>query len=178
MKALRLFMELKSVTSISEIEICVDMYLKYNDYSFLPADRSVAIAKMVLAARRQKFFKIVTDNSRIVAAILADISGNHHSDTKFLSQQYYASELTGVKAFRAIKLTHDALFQQAELLKCDFAASTGSHMDESHVFAKILEKQGWTRRGYLCVKPTQVQLARAHRAALENSPKKAPGWAT
>jgi hypothetical protein len=136
--------------------------LKDNDPDFLLADRDVAIKQISLAARRQKFFRVVKRGDKIVAALLADFSGNHHSKLKLLSQQYFACSETGTAAYKCIKLLHEALIAFGEENECHVVMSQGSPQDPDNVFARILEKQGWQRKHFLAIwKTTQYPRALA-----------------
>lgn len=147
-------LKIDTIHSLRDVEICVDMYMQYNDDTFMLAERDVALKQITLIARRQKFFRVLKEDGVIVACLIADTACNHHSSVRMIAQQYYASNQTGVKAFKCIKLLHEELFKYAEETKHELVASAGSHFDPDNTFARILEKLGWQRRHYLCVKRT------------------------
>jgi hypothetical protein len=144
-------MILSEIKTLAEVAICVDMYLKLNDYSFLPADRNLAIQNLSMFVRRKKFVRTLVRDEKIVAWIYASPCSSSHMSEKIIQQNYYCSNLQGVSAFRAVKILHEALIEYAIKLKADLVVSPGSHLDEENRFVKILEKIGWNRRGYIAV---------------------------
>lgn len=146
-------MKLLEVRTIKEIETCVDMYISLNN--FLPTDRKVAISNLSLAVRRKKFVRTLHKSDRIVAWIYADIIHMQHASDKILYQHYYCSILNGILAYRAIEILHSAMYDFAIDNNCDLVISSGSFMDETFVFPRILEKLGWSRKGYMCMRRVQ-----------------------
>lgn len=145
-------MILSEIVSKTQIEACVEMYLSFNDYTFLPADKDLAIRNFSLAVRRKKFTKLLIDNDSIVAFLWAEPGNSFHINERILQQQYYCSTLTGVKAFKAVKLLHEDLLIFAKKNHYSLVFSPGSHMDEKYVFTRMLEKLGWQRRGHIAYK--------------------------
>lgn len=142
------------IISLKEIETCVDMYLALNDYSFLPANRELAIKNLSLAVRRNKFVRVLKMNDKIVSWIYADSGTSSHMSTNIIQQFYYCSELKGIAAYKSIKILHEALIDYAEKRGYHLVISPGSHFDEDYTFTRILEKLGWERRGYIAVYKT------------------------
>jgi hypothetical protein len=137
----------------SDIRFCVDMYLARNDDTFLPADRDIALQNVAMHARLKRFIKCLRgSDGKILAWILCkEIAIIHQRNTTF-QQMYFATDLTGVKAYRAISLLHEAMYEFSKKTPAAFCMSGGSHMDPNFVFTRMLEKLGWDRRGYLAVK--------------------------
>jgi hypothetical protein len=144
--------EISKILTRAEIEYCIDSYIKHNDFSFLPVDRDCAIVNLNLAVRRQKFVRVLKENDQIIAWIYADIGKSLHMHEKILQQYYYCSDLTGTKAFKAVKILHEELLEYAKENKYDMVFSLGSHLDEKYIFTRMLEKLGWQRRGYIAYK--------------------------
>ena len=154
-------MIIRPLLTVQEAEICVDMYLAHNEPDFLPADRKVALRNLITAAKRKKFVVVIEDNG-IRGFLLATVGGNLHTDVPILNQNYYCSNYTGTKAVKAVVETHKALIDYAEENKIAFILSSGSHQDETNIFARILERNGWKRRHFLaCWHTSHAQRALA-----------------
>lgn len=147
-------MHIETIKSAKDVVTCVDMYLSLNDESFLPADRDVAIERVMRVARAKYYFRVVRDGGKIVAALVAAPDYNLHSAIRIFKQIYYVGSLGGVKAYRAVQLLHEDMFQFASERGYDVAISQGSPFDPANVFARMLERAGWERKHYLCIKKT------------------------
>jgi hypothetical protein len=66
-------------------------------------------------------------------------------------QDFYATNLKGVSAGKAVVAAHKDLLEYAIKMKAKYVMSSGSHMDDNNVFARLLEKSGWQRRNFLCI---------------------------
>lgn len=137
-----------------DIQTCIDLYSKLNDFSFLPVDRDYAIKNLDLAIRQKKFVRVLKMNDEIVSWIFADKAKSAHMKTNILQQYYYFSKLEGIAAYKSVKMLHDALIDYAEKMGYELILSPGSHLDEDYTFTRILEKLGWERRGYIGVYKT------------------------
>jgi hypothetical protein len=145
-------LEIIKPRSIEDIETCVNMYLSQNDESFIPASFDKSFSVLLQLTKRNKFVRMVLkDEKEIIGWIYADIGQILHVDTKVFEQRYFTTNQTGSSAVRVIKLLHNALIEEAKDKNISLITSHGSHMDEENVFVKILEKQGWERRGYLAL---------------------------
>ena len=145
-------MAIETILTLQELEYCVDMYLEQNDNSFMEASRGDACMSLLQAVRRHKFVRVLRDSGNIVAWIYADnVKLQHQSHFNF-QQLYYCSTLSGVRSVRAVADLHEAMFNSMPS-NSKYCVSAGSHMDQANTFARILEKHGWQRRGYLAVRP-------------------------
>lgn len=143
-------MIVREIKSNNEIEECVNMYLSLNDW--LDTDFTAAYRKLYQLVKIKKFIRVVEDTEKIIAWIYCDIIlPRHHSKVHF-QQLYYASNQKGLKAYKCVVLLHQAMLEEAIRLGMPMALSLGSHEDEDNVFAKILEKNGWERRGYAAMR--------------------------
>ena len=142
--------------SQQDLIACVDLYRALNDESFIPTSRKHGIQAIVMKARAGKFIRIaVDDNDQLVAWILCEEVKHPPFGFKALQQIFFASKEKGFKSARAVKMLHEAMVAEAERLRLPLVMSTGSHFDTDFTFAKLLEKFGWTRAGYLAVKRTR-----------------------
>jgi len=138
--------------TLEDIHFCVDMYLKLNDETFIPADKQLAYDNLSNLVRRTKFVRMAIKDDKIIGWIYATPGLNLHTKEKILQQSYFCSNQTGISAARVIKFLHQELIEEAKRLDIKLVMSTGSHFDEDNTFTKILERYGWERRGYIAIK--------------------------
>jgi len=146
----RNILRLEKAQSCQEIVDCVDLYLSISPD--VPVDRAYTIRFMTEAAKRQQFFRLIRLGEELVGWFLAKEIGLGHTQAKTFQQMYYMTNLTGVRAVKAVILAHEAIEDRACELGMEIVASTASHNDPAFVLTRILEKQGWTRRGYYAFK--------------------------
>jgi hypothetical protein len=146
-------MQIVKPRSTDDIMACVDLYFNLNDPSFLTPCKSNCYKNLLQFAKQNKFIRLkLDDNNKIVAWIFAAKVQSYHSDSPMFQQMYYASSNKGVKAYRDVVDLHNAMIVEAEQLKLSLVISQGSHMDENNTFSRILEKNGWERRGHTALK--------------------------
>lgn len=138
--------------SLDDIDTCVKMYLSQNDESFIPASYEKAYHILNQLVKRNKFVRMALNSEdEIIGWIYGDIGEIPHVETRVMEQKYFTTNQEGIGAVRVIKLLHNALIQEAVSKDIKLITSHGNHLDENNVFVKILEKQGWERRGYLAI---------------------------
>ncbi len=129
------------------------MYYALNDHSFIKVSKDRSIKFLLQFCKQNKFVRILLNSKdEIEAWIYADIGQPYHCDDKVMQQMYYASNQTGVRAYRNVVDLHNALLEEAKLRNISLVMSQGSHLDEQNVFTRILEKNGWDRRGHIALK--------------------------
>ena len=139
------------IRSLGDIEQCVQMYLALNDQSFLPASAEVSIQNMVMKVRRGRYVRVIRKDTSIVAWIYADLVQLEHTDYLCFQQLYYASSAKGFSAARYLRLLHSDMVAQARATNAKYCVSVASHMDDTCVLTRLLEKDGWSRRGHVAV---------------------------
>lgn len=143
-------MHLSNIESMHDIKECVELYK--NVYE-IPKDDAIAIANLTYAVKRKKFVKLLREDSGgIVAWIFADIATLLHSKSLIFQQQYYASDLEGYRAVKALQLLHTEMYTASIHTKADFCISTCSPTDSRQVLSRSLEKLGWIRHGHVALK--------------------------
>jgi hypothetical protein len=143
---------IRDIQSSKDMEKCVDLYLSLNDETFIPSDRKYALTCMKEYLGTGSKLKILEEDGEIVGWLLMKKLKMPQYTEPVLQQIYYASILKGFKSARAIVSLHNEMFPVAKAMGIKRVISTGSHMDEKYVFAKILERAGWDRRGYMVTK--------------------------
>ena len=100
---------------------------------------------MLQRFERLPYFKVMVIDG-VVVAWMAAIEGSdqHHSSTKALSQIYYHTSLTGVKAVKALWRFHDHLMSYARRNKYEIVI-TSSSLPNKEGFNRALELRGWRR---------------------------------
>jgi hypothetical protein len=121
--------------------------------NFLPVEYDYVLKRVQHAIRKGAFIRVYKEDNKILGWILATKTGMDFNQKTSLQQQYFCSNETGYKLYKILKLLHEELFIAAK--ECDYAISSGSPLDENMIFAKLLEKAGWTRHGYLCYRSTR-----------------------
>lgn len=139
------------IRSRNDIVACASMYKRIYNEDKLVVDLDKSINSLGKAASRG-FLRVVLDNGVIVAWLLASEQDHPWLSYKILQQSFFASETSKLKTVKCVQLLHSEMESYAKHLGYDYVFSTGSHQDESFVFARILEKSGWQREGYLVFK--------------------------
>lgn len=139
--------------STADIKACIDLYCDLNDPSFLTICKDNCYKHLSQFARQNKFIRLKLDNDdKIIAWIFAAKVQSYHSASPMFQQMYYASSNNGIKAYRDVIDLHEEMIQEAIRLDIPMVISQGSHMDENNTFSRILEKNGWDRRGHTALK--------------------------
>ena len=116
-----------------------------------PVSREESIKNLEQLWKIKKFIRVLRRDSTIIAWILAEESRLYHSNENFLLQKYYASNLKGYSAAKAVILLHDILLLEAARKKISYVISTSRFDDTSYTLPKILQSIGWSRMGYQAV---------------------------
>ena len=136
------------------------MYLKLNDQNFLPASREVSTQNLIVKVRRGKYVRVVRKDKRIVAWIYADLVQLEHTDYACFQQLYYASDAAGFSAARYLRILHSDMVRQARATNAEYCISIASHMDTECVLTRLLERDGWVRKGHVAIFPLKAAPAR------------------
>jgi len=154
-------MIVRDILNVKELEYCLDMYYKQNDHSFVKIDKDFCLANITVHWRSKEFFKVLVKDNIIVGFLMATTNKNRHCKESFLLQEYYTSTLKGFGAAKAVYILHDALIEVARKRKISLVVSCGSHLDETNTFTKLLERNGWKRRGYVATFSTKQTFGNA-----------------
>ena len=139
--------------SIRDIEACVDAYISIiKDKDFDKFDREYAIRVLMTYSRSKSLLKIKIENEKVVAFIIAIENRSIHKSGIILQQAYFCTTRSGIKAYRDIVDLHKEMETYAKIRNIRTLISTSSHNDPDFVFSRILEKNGWKRKGYLAKK--------------------------
>jgi hypothetical protein len=146
-------MIIRKLKSVMELRDCVSNSIElYND-PFFPADKDYALRSILQAKQEGALIRVIEDKEKIVGWGIAALATPWlHSPDKQLSQLYYHTTLDGIKAVKALRLFHKEMVEYArkyKIRKC----TTSSMLDNQETFYRILEKDGWIRRGCLLVYP-------------------------
>jgi len=147
-------MEISHLVGKRDLLDCVDLYISMNDPEFLPdVDADLAASRIMQRLRSGAFIRLLKEDGEVFAFIIGCDAHQDFASEPQLHQLYYASKYTtGTKAVKAVVLLHNELEVYARSRNLSTVVSPGSHMDETNVFSRILEKQGWTRRGHIALK--------------------------
>ena len=145
---------LKKISTKEDILKCVRHYISnpHIDTNFLPADESMSFINLKGHVIRKAYAKMATDETgNVLAWLLAEKMRFQFCPLPSYKQLFYSCNEHGVKAVKLLRLLHDDLIETARSENQRMVVSGGSWNDEHNVFAKILEKYGWERRGYLAI---------------------------
>ena len=137
------------IRTTDDVNVCVNMYYDLNDHSFLYVEKRVSTASFLRLLGGDGYFRCVRNHYREILAWSCFVTEVPlHSSVSQFRQLYYASNQNGLAAARCVKLLHRDAVAQAGRLRLRTVISQGSHMDEKNILVKILEKDGWDRRGH------------------------------
>jgi len=145
-------MIIRKINNLDELKVCVELYIRLNDETFIPADKERSETRILEHLKEGAFLRVAVVDNQIRAWLLARKVQHDHTEEAALQQLYYGSDLSGIKAVRAITLLHDEMVQEAINKRIPRVISSGSHMDDSDVFTRVLERHGWLRRGYMATR--------------------------
>jgi len=132
----------KALTKLS-----MDLFSRHNEAGFPITDASISAMLNSFLANSQGYFRGLFDDEELVGWMYCmNGHSNHHSAVTGMSQVYYHSSLTGMKAVRGLLLIHEDFFKFAEKRGIEIAV-TSSSLPNSDVFVRILQKGGWTPVG-------------------------------
>ena len=135
--------------TMAETVKCFEKYAERDDWLPVTTRPAREFARKVLQAN--VFLQVAVDNGEVVAFLYAEPEEILHMPFPVYKQKYFCSWCPGLKAARAVKELHSALIKFAEARGYALVMSTGSHFDPEYRFTRLLERQGWERRGYLAV---------------------------
>jgi hypothetical protein len=149
-------MRIEKPGSQDDIRQMVKLYANYDEEKIGDALFKLSTKKgyksLAAALQNGEWCRLIRDKGHITAWILCKIMPHPFTDEKIFQQYFFASSYTGIAAARAVKLLHQEMEEYARTQGYPAIVSTGSHLDETYIFTRMLEKLGWTRRGYLAMK--------------------------
>lgn len=142
-------LKIREAISLTDFEACVRMYMGKNS-GFMPNEFAPSMVYIQQAARVGKLY--LAEEDSILAFILFRKAKMEFSDTIIVQQLFFCSDTSPLKAAKCVYALHDKMVEWGARHKCKLALSTGSHEDSDFKFARLLEKRGWERCGYLVKK--------------------------
>lgn len=144
-------MLITKIKSKEEILDCVNLYYNLNDHSFIEIDKKECIKNLTKIILDKEFVRILKHNDKIIAWLWARKVQALHSIIPMFQQMYYACSEKGFLAYKSVVLLHEAMIEEAKRQRISFAISQGSHMDPDNTYVRILERNGWERRGHVAI---------------------------
>jgi hypothetical protein len=140
-------LRVRNVKSYGELIACVETSVKNYRDEFFPTDKNKSIAWLNNHVNSGGFFKVLEDSTGVVGYGAATIcKPTIYSNQICLSQVAYHTTTKGRKAIEALRLFHKAMIDFARLSGVTLCV-TSSILDNQDTFTRILERDGWTRRG-------------------------------
>jgi hypothetical protein len=135
------------------VRLSAELYEQYAESDFPTSYASVyqGLDKLFMSA---PYLRVMTENSDIVGWFAAG-NGTHQqlSYIKGMTQAYYHTSLTGIKAVKALIAFHDDFYKFAEQNGFQVVI-TSSALPTKQVFNRILERNGWHVSGDRLVRKT------------------------
>lgn len=141
---------LRKAKSREELKQCVDLYSEQEEDELFKIDRLVSLTNLTSQSKLE-FFRVIMENEKVSGWILAHKTLNQFNGLNELSQQFYTSSFSGLKAVKAVVLAHKEMINYAEACRIPVVTSHASHNDLALVLPRILAKNGWSTRGYFAL---------------------------
>ena len=146
---------LRRPSSRKDISDCINLYLERYDSSIFPVSPSKGEQELFLAVRMGKFVLMAEEDQELIGWIYAKEVDVPHLDYKVLNQMYYASNATGFKAIKLLKILHEEMYEYAESNKFEILMSGSSYEDSTYVLSRALAKYGWSSKGSMAIRKTK-----------------------
>lgn len=145
-------MIIRNPISIEELHLCAEIYIAQNDNEFLYIEPSVCKFNIVNQWKMNRYIRVIEHDGKVVGFIAASPNTSKHSTLKQFVQEYYVTNLKGFASARAVIAAHRDMVDYAIKHRYHLVISQGSHMDPEFVFTRILERNGWKRKGHVALK--------------------------
>ena len=154
---------IRDATRLPELDACMQLYIN-SPYGVDPANT------FDYMTAKDNFFRLwqtaghrlrlCYEGDSLVGWLLSRTGRNcYHTAERSTEQLYYATEYSGFKAFRVLKLLHEDLLRIAIDAKASSVQSHASHLDKDLILCKLLAKCGWSATGYLAYRRLAPALA-------------------
>jgi len=132
---------------------CVKLYYDNVDHKFFQVDLNECVRNLIASVRANKFVRLLREDDKIIAWIYANKIKLQYSKAVVFQQMIYASDQTGIKAYRCIEKLHFELVEEASRQECNMVLAGSNPFDERLTYVRILEKLGWKREGFMAKFP-------------------------
>ena len=144
-------MEIREVSSYQELKQCVGLTRDTYKDPLFPPDEKYFFKNILRLWQSGASVKVVLKDKLIVSWGCIVISAPYlHSREVEASQMYYQTLLEGISAVKSLRMYHAEIIKFARKHKVS-KCTTSSIMDSQETFYRILEKDGWKRRGCFMV---------------------------
>jgi hypothetical protein len=135
------------------IRLSSELFERYTEPDF-PVSYTSAYQGLEKLFTSAAYLKVMTENGEVVGWMAAG-DGTHqmHSYVRGLTQSYYHTSLTGLKAVKALIAFHDDFYKFAEKARLHIVV-TSSILPNKEIVNRILEANGWHVSGDRLVRRT------------------------
>ena len=148
-----------------ELKGCIERAADTYSDPLFPIDSEYAVKNAWQLIKSGAMNKVIEHDGQIVAFGLASVCSPYfHSRDREVQQTYYQTFVRGVTAVKALVCFHKTMIDYAATYRIN-KCTTSSIMDSQDTFYRILEKEGWIRRGCIMVYVLDMDIQCAPRAA-------------
>ena len=144
-------MILRNPKNLNDIEKCLNLYLSIYNNNFIVVDPDYIRAMISQHIRLKKFFKMCEESHEIISFIIAKENQLLFSAEKVLQVISYCSNQKGIKSANLVKLMHREVIEEAKIKNISKVISESSPLDDKQILVKILEYDGWIRKGHMAI---------------------------
>lgn len=144
-------MNIRKPVNREELIRCVEIYSALNDEDFIPSNYKASLSSIIKHWKTGEFIRVIEKGDEIIGFITAEVHVLRHCAHKQLEQTYYVTNQQGFTAARAVILAHQELIKYGEEIGVPIITSHCSHLDETRVLCRILQKNGWKVKGHVAV---------------------------
>jgi hypothetical protein len=139
---------IRNVTSLNDIEACIQLYLETYDTSFIPVSIEYSRRVLIDHVRKRNFLKVYEEKGRIIAALMAGVMRLQFYDQPVLRVIYYCTNQKGFKSAYLVKIMHESMLSYEGV---SMILAESSPLDTNQKLVRILEKYGWERKGHVAL---------------------------
>jgi hypothetical protein len=145
---------IRDAMSQADLKVCLEMYKDINDESFIHVDDAFALKRIrefTKLSCTQGGFYLSVEGHTIVGWMAYHVTSSQYGGERQVVQHVCGVAPKGLHGIRVQLELHEELIRRAYLVNAASVVSSGNPYDTSFVFARVLERQGWKRRGFMAI---------------------------
>lgn len=145
---------IRDAMSQADLKVCLEMYKSINDETFIHVDDTFALKQLREFTKLPSVhggFYLSVEEHRIVGWMAYHVTRSKYGGELQVVQHVCGVAPRGLAGIRVQSELHEELIRRAYLVNAVSVVSSGNPYDTSFVFARVLERQGWKRRGFMAI---------------------------